>query len=402
MIDQKMDNNVPNLNVEELAAYATAKSRAGVSDEEILQEITQMLREDGWKEAAIGPTIEAIVKRSAIIGGKGSPRQGSPPKANRDSVAVMMAQMMEMLSPIANRLEALERKQGDRRSDASPALATPPPPEAAETPQAAARRNKYPHPELFDGDRTRYPSFRYKAKAKLRNDYVGASDTARIDYIVSRCTDKASDVLLPWAERNQPHGSVEDLWTFLDQQYDDPHLKLKALDQLSNLRQGKRSVRDYHMEFNRLELQSGERFGCASKKSMFVKGLLPKLQEALANIDDDVSFEELVHKAVRTADNLYRAGLAARASRSTQPYAREVPTHTQTAPRGEEMDWEPTRANKADTRRKRPKGSTLTCYACGKEGHFIRECPEVVKVRKARLAQDEERSECSDGTSGKE
>jgi hypothetical protein len=39
--------NVPNLNVEELAAYATAKSQAGVLDEEILREITQMLREDG-------------------------------------------------------------------------------------------------------------------------------------------------------------------------------------------------------------------------------------------------------------------------------------------------------------------------------------------------------------------
>jgi hypothetical protein len=90
-----------------------------------------MLREDGWKEAAIGPTIEAIVKRSAIIGGKGSPRQGSPPKANCDSVAVMIAQMIEMLSPIANRLEVLERKQSDRRSDP---LATPLSPKVAETP----------------------------------------------------------------------------------------------------------------------------------------------------------------------------------------------------------------------------------------------------------------------------
>jgi hypothetical protein len=71
---------------------------------------------------------------------------------------------------------------------------------------------------------------------------------------------------------------------------------------------------------------------------MFVKGLLPKLQEALANIDNNISFKELVNKAVRTADNLYRAGIAARASRSTQPYAREVPTHTQTAPQGKEMD----------------------------------------------------------------
>ena len=41
-----MEINVPNLNVEELAAYAAAKNQAGVSDEEILREITQMLRED--------------------------------------------------------------------------------------------------------------------------------------------------------------------------------------------------------------------------------------------------------------------------------------------------------------------------------------------------------------------
>ena len=42
-----MAENVPNLNVEELAAYATAKGKIGVLDEEILREITQMLREDG-------------------------------------------------------------------------------------------------------------------------------------------------------------------------------------------------------------------------------------------------------------------------------------------------------------------------------------------------------------------
>ncbi|EMD58117.1 hypothetical protein COCSADRAFT_73940, partial [Bipolaris sorokiniana ND90Pr] len=70
-----MEINVPNLNVEELAAYATAKSQAGVSDEEILREITQMLREDGWKEAAIGPTIEAVVKRSTVVGERSPPRQ---------------------------------------------------------------------------------------------------------------------------------------------------------------------------------------------------------------------------------------------------------------------------------------------------------------------------------------
>ncbi|KAH8622034.1 hypothetical protein IG631_23140 [Alternaria alternata] len=104
-----MEINVPNLNVEELAAYATAKSQAGVLDEEILREITQMLREDGWKEAAIGLTIEAVVKRLLVVGGKGSPRRGESSKGNQDAMAQIMQQMMQLLSPMASCLEALEQ-----------------------------------------------------------------------------------------------------------------------------------------------------------------------------------------------------------------------------------------------------------------------------------------------------
>ncbi|EOA84489.1 uncharacterized protein SETTUDRAFT_20029 [Exserohilum turcica Et28A] len=123
-----MEANAPNLNVEELAAYATTKSQAGVPDEEILREITQMLREDGWKEAAIGPTIEAVVKRSLVVGGKGSPRQEGSLKANQNAVAQVMEQMMQLLSPMASRLEALERNQAEGRSESSPRVNTPLPP----------------------------------------------------------------------------------------------------------------------------------------------------------------------------------------------------------------------------------------------------------------------------------
>jgi len=95
----------------------------------------------------------------------------------------------------------------------------------------------------------------------------------KIAYVVSRCSKRASDVILPWAEQHQEYSSIKDLWSFLNQQYDDPHLKAKALDQLSNLRQGKRSIRDYHIEFNQLELQAEVRISDAQKKSMFSKGL---------------------------------------------------------------------------------------------------------------------------------
>jgi len=44
--DQKMTDNVPNLNVNKLLAYASAKHLAGVSDEEIREDIVRMLRSD--------------------------------------------------------------------------------------------------------------------------------------------------------------------------------------------------------------------------------------------------------------------------------------------------------------------------------------------------------------------
>ena len=53
----------------------------------------------------------------------------------------------------------------------------------------------------------------------------------------------------------------------------------------------------------------GEQFSEAAKKSMFLEGLHTKLQEALATIDENLSYEQLVNKAVRTSNNLYQVGL---------------------------------------------------------------------------------------------
>jgi hypothetical protein len=42
-----MDNNLPNLNADELSAYASAKHLAGVPDNKIQQSIVQMLKNNG-------------------------------------------------------------------------------------------------------------------------------------------------------------------------------------------------------------------------------------------------------------------------------------------------------------------------------------------------------------------
>jgi hypothetical protein len=246
---------------------------------------------------------------------------------------------------------------------------------------------------LFNGDRSKYLSFCYKTKAKLRNEYDHLSDEARIAYVVSRCTERASDVVLPWAEQNQDYCSIGDLWVFLDQQYDDPHLKSKALDQLSNLRQGKRSVRDYHMEFNRLELQSGERFGDASRKNMFLKGLNPKLQETLATIDDSLSFEQFVNKATRTSDNLYRVNLNNKSrERPSRPVRDAQHQHEPSCAQSpESMDWESTKVSKAQPTKRRSSSLQFECYNCGEKGHIARKCSKPPKAKSTKVNRAAER-----------
>jgi hypothetical protein len=68
-------DNPPNLNLDELSAYASAKHLAGVPDDEIYANIVRMLKEDGWKEAAITPMMNEVARRTkGVAETRGSPR----------------------------------------------------------------------------------------------------------------------------------------------------------------------------------------------------------------------------------------------------------------------------------------------------------------------------------------
>ncbi|KAK1914251.1 hypothetical protein P3342_007497 [Pyrenophora teres f. teres] len=183
-----MEDNLPNLNADELSAYASAKYLAGVPDDQIYQEIVQMLRNDGWKEAAIAPMINEVARRTKEAGeARESPQEppkvpqdptaammGQPSQAQQDNVSQMITQIMGLLGPMASRLEALEKQRTAELLSATPQVRTPArantPPSHAPTP-VPTKKSKFPHPEPFEGDRSKYLAFRYKAKAKLRHEY---------------------------------------------------------------------------------------------------------------------------------------------------------------------------------------------------------------------------------------
>lgn len=404
-----MEINVPNLNVEELAAYATAKSQAGVSDEEILREITQMLREDGWKEAAIGPTIEAVVKRSAVVGGKGSPRQGGSPKANQNAMAQMIEQMMQLLSPMASRLEALEKSQTEGRSEPSLGTNTPPP-SLATTVEPAARKNKFPDPERFDGTRENYPGWKFECEGKLEYDYaMFPTEDAKVRYVLSRTKDKANQVLLPWVLESKER-TIVGLWEHMDTHFQDVHQQQRALNKLRHLKQGRRPIRDYVSEFNQLRVESRQTFSPAVAREMFSEGLGEELQKLMLHTPKNGSLKEYMDKAIELSDDLYRIQLHGRNRRNAAySHAQASPKAAQRETSPEAMDWEPSRVNQAREKTSRPRRPRRDCYSCGELGHLARNCPNNVRVKRARaLPKSEERKQLeeakdlADSDSGKE
>jgi hypothetical protein len=392
-----MMDNLPNLNADELSAYASAKHLAGVPDEEIQQSIVQMLRSDGWKDAAITPMINEIARRTKEVAEtKGSPR--SPPKATQDATAAIMAtltQLTQMMAPITARLEALER----RDPYPAPPAQTP---ESRSDPTALPsyldkpQKRRLPDPERFDGNRSNYPGWKYDCEGKLEYDsHLYPTEDAKKRYILSRTKEKANQVLLPWILENRL-GSVEELWEHMDTQFLDVHQQKRALNKLRHLKQGRRSVRDYVSEFNQLRVESGQEFSKSVLREMFSEGLTTELQRLMLRTPKHISFKEYTDEVIEMSDDLYRINLNNRTRDGSTRYAHR--SHHQnhqnsarTPSPPENMDWEPTKVNKASAKDWRPNSDQIECYSCGKKGHIARNCDTGARARSTKVSRAAQR-----------
>jgi hypothetical protein len=84
-----MISNVPNRNADELSAYASVKHILGVSDDEIRESIIRMLKNDGWKDAAITLIINEITRRTMGMAEITEPLS-SPPTVAQDAIVIII------------------------------------------------------------------------------------------------------------------------------------------------------------------------------------------------------------------------------------------------------------------------------------------------------------------------
>jgi hypothetical protein len=388
-------DNLPNLNADELSAYASAKHLAGVPDEEIREDIIRMLKNDGWKEAAIVPMINEVARRTkGVAETKGSPR--SPPKAPQDASAALMAQLVQLLTPITARLDAIEQREPhpssrmltpESRSDLE---ATPLPPAAVH------QKRKFPDPERFDGNRSGYPGWKYECEGKLEYDqHLYPTDDAKKRYILSRTKEKANQVLLPWILENRT-SPVEELWEHLDTQFLDVHQQKRALNKLRHLKQGRRSVRDYVSEFNQLRVESGQEFSKPILREMFSEGLNVELQRLMLRTPKSYTFKELTDEAIEISDDLYRINLNNKTRERPTQYTHQTsrqngPSRIRTPSPPENMDWEPTKVNRANAKGKKPISDYIECYSCGKKGHIAKYCERSAKPKSTKVSRAAQR-----------
>jgi hypothetical protein len=389
-----MMDNLPNLNADELSAYASAKHLAGVPDEEIREDIVRMLKSDGWKDAAITPMINEIARRTkGVAETKGSPR--SPPKATQDATAAIMAQLVELMAPMTARLAALEQREkqplaqaqtSESRSDTTTL------PSYLEKPQ----KRRLPDPERFEGNLSNYPGWKYECEGKLEYDsHLYPTEDAKKRYILSRTKEKANQVLLPWILENRL-GSVEELWEHMDTQFLDVHQQKRALNKLRHLKQGRRSVRDYVSEFNQLRVESGQEFSKSVLREMFSEGLTTELQRLMLRTPKHISFKEYTDEAIEISDDLYRINLNSRTRDGSTRYAhrshhQNYQNSARTPSPPENMDWEPTKVNKASAKDWRPNNDQIECYSCGKKGHIARYCDKGARARSTKVSRAAQR-----------
>ena len=87
-----------------------------------------------------------------------------------------------------------------------------------------------------------------------------------------------------------------------------PYRDNRAKDRLISITQGRRSVRDYNADFREQLLLSGATLDREYQIAQFRRGLNAKLQKLLVSYEP-LTYTDIVGKATKTSDELYRANV---------------------------------------------------------------------------------------------
>ncbi|KAM9324770.1 putative ATP-dependent DNA helicase HFM1 [Gastrophryne carolinensis] len=154
-------------------------------------------------------------------------------------------------------------------------------------------------PFRFGGDRDKFRGFLNQCRLYFdANPTQFPTDRSKVLCIIMLLTHKAIAWASPLIETQDPRlNNLEDFINAMSQMFDDPNRGATAEAALLALRQGRRPVTEYAMEFKRWAIDTD--WNDAAKMSFFRKGLSSALKDELARAEAPLGLDDFINHCIR-------------------------------------------------------------------------------------------------------
>ena len=242
-------------------------------------------------------------------------------------------------------------------------------------------------PEKFDGSRNKFRGFVNQIRLVIRMQPERyRTDEAQVGLLGSLLQGPALAWFAPLLEKSAPLLTDFDAFlTEFEATFGDPDKARTAANKIRALRQGNRSAATYASEFR--QFASDLDWGNQALIDQFCFGLRGDVKDLLLTMDDPLSLNDAISKAVRCDNRLFERRQERRQESSPvhttqrRPPPRNPTPTVESLPPTEPMQIDASRFQRLDNNEKKRRREKNLCLYCGDPGHFAKSCPKKATPR---------------------
>ena len=245
-----------------------------------------------------------------------------------------------------------------------------------------AHEPKLPPPEKYSGEPGTCRSFLSQCSLIFElQPTTFSSDKAKVAYVITQLSGRAREWGTAMWDADSP--SCADFQGFSSEMkrvFDRSKHGHEAARELLHMRQGRRSVSDYAIDFQ--TLATCTHWDADALFDTFLNGLSENIKDELVSHELPRTCEGLVNLAIRIDMRLQERHRARVFERSPGTYsvspAIQPPYPSTDSPGPEPMQVDRTQLTQAERQRRM---NSRSCLYCGQPGHFVASCPVKANAR---------------------